>query len=213
MARSRSASAHKKVLRAVLELVADRGIDATSMDAVAAKSGVSKATIYKHWADKDALLLEMMLEAHGLRERPNFDTGRTRSDMADVLSYRPPEDGGLRERIMPHLVAYSATRKEFGMAWRNMAMDPPRKELTLLIKKGISKGELDAKVNLELALAVLLGPALYGQIFLKRTDREVLPRPLAEFVVDVFWARFGLKKKPMIPLIPQKLHVHAQADR
>jgi len=68
--RTRSASAHRKVLRAVLELVSERGIEATSMDSVAARSGVSKATIYKHWADKDALLLEMMADAHGLRDRP-----------------------------------------------------------------------------------------------------------------------------------------------
>ena len=52
-------AAHRKVIDAALELVADRGVDGASMDAIAARSGVSKATIYKHWEDKDALLLEM----------------------------------------------------------------------------------------------------------------------------------------------------------
>jgi len=121
LARSRSASAHKKVLRAVLELVAERGIDATSMDAVAAKSGVSKATIYKHWADKDALLLEMLAEANGLLERPNFDTGHTRRDM--VRYWRIAT--GRRRLARPHaasLCRLSATKREFGMAWRNMSM-------------------------------------------------------------------------------------------
>ena len=55
MPRTRSASAHQKVLKAALELVAEHGIDGTSMDAVARESGVSKATIYKHWADKETI--------------------------------------------------------------------------------------------------------------------------------------------------------------
>ena len=109
MPRTRSASAHTKVLDAALELVAERGVDATSMDAIAAESGVSKATIYKHWADKDALLLEMMAELHGLHARPSFDSGNTRADMVAVLSYRPRRTPTMRERIMPHFVAYSAS--------------------------------------------------------------------------------------------------------
>lgn len=77
MPRTRSASAHKRVLQAALELVAQRGFDATSMDAVALKSRVSKATIYKHWSDKKALMLELMAELNGLRDRPSFDSGNT----------------------------------------------------------------------------------------------------------------------------------------
>src|SRR5579872_6359164 len=79
MPRSRSESAHKKVIDAALETVAARGVDAASMDAIAAQSGVSKATIYKHWANKEALLLEMMATLAGLTERPKFDTGHTRA--------------------------------------------------------------------------------------------------------------------------------------
>ena len=48
------------MLRAALDLFGERGIDATSMDAIAQASGVSKATIYNHWADKEALLMEVM---------------------------------------------------------------------------------------------------------------------------------------------------------
>ncbi|HMV48309.1 MAG TPA: helix-turn-helix domain-containing protein, partial [Blastocatellia bacterium] len=64
MARPRSAQAHEQVLEAALRLFAERGIDATSMDAIAEASGVSKATIYKHWADKNTLCLEAL--ARGL---------------------------------------------------------------------------------------------------------------------------------------------------
>src|SRR6266567_2295936 len=192
MARTRSASAHQKVLDAALELIAERGVDATSMDAIAGKSGVSKATIYKHWADKDALLLDVMAEAHELQRRPEFNSGNTRADMVAVLSYRPREKADIRERIMPHLIAYSARNTSFGTAWRNMVMEPPRRELKTLIALGIEKGKLASGLDVDLSLALLLGPIIYWHVFLRRTSED--PKELSEGVVDAFWRAFGLKK-------------------
>lgn len=163
------------------------------MDAVANKSGVSKATIYKHWADKDALLLEMMAFVNGLHTRPVFDSGNTRADMIALLGYRPSEHADIRERIMPHLVAYSASNVAFGTAWRNMVMEPPRRELKRLMHSGMDKGELSPELDPDLSLALLLGPVLYWHVFLKRTSVDT--KALAEGVVDAFWKAFGVKKR------------------
>jgi AcrR family transcriptional regulator len=194
MARTRSASAHLKILQATLNLVATRGIDATSMDAVARESGVSKATIYKHWADKEALLLEMLGWVNGLQDRPNFDTGDTKADMVAVLSYRPLENAERRESITPHFVAYGAANPSFGLAWRNMVMEPPRRELQHLLRKGIDKGELTPAMDIEFALAILLGPILYWHIFRKQQP-QLQAAGLPKAVVAVFWEAFGVKKR------------------
>ncbi len=191
MPRALSVSAHQKVLKTALELVAERGIEGASMDAVARESGVSKATIYKHWADKEALLLEMMAEASGQRSRPEFDTGDTRADMIALLSYRPREDPDIRERILPHILAYSARNRTFGMAWRRMIMDPAISQLRRLVQRGIRTGELKPKLNIELAQGLLIGPMLYWHILQKERKSPVHFRPLAEGVVDVFWKAFG----------------------
>jgi AcrR family transcriptional regulator len=179
-------------LDAAFQLMAERGVEGTSMDAIAVASGVSKATIYKHWADKDALLLEMMAEANGLHNRPRFDSGSTRADMLAVLSYRPSERAEFRERIMPHFMAYSARNPGFGNAWRNMVMDPPRKELRHLLELGIKKGELSPKLDPDLSLALLLGPIIYWHVFLNAKKTTGNPKGLAEGVVDAFWKAFGL---------------------
>ncbi len=189
MPRTRSASAHEKVLKAALELVAERGVEATSMDAIAQKSGVSKATIYKHWADKDALLLAMLAEAVGVPARPKFDSGHTKEDVVAVLSYRPPEHPDVRDRILPHFVAYSARNRTFGMAWRKAVMEPPLRELRHLIRQGIRKGELSPRLDMDLGLALLLGPMLYWQFFLKELTSEERHH-LAAGVVDAFWKAF-----------------------
>jgi len=192
MARTRSASAHLKVLEAGLELMAERGVDATSMDAIAEASGVSKATIYKHWADKDALLLEIMAHANGLTSRPKFDSGKTREDMVAVLSHRPAERAELRERLTPHFIAYSARNPTFGLVWRNMVMEPPRRELRYLLKLGVQKKELAPEVDSDLSLALLLGPIIYWHVFLNNKKITESPRDLAEGVVDAFWKAFGV---------------------
>jgi AcrR family transcriptional regulator len=189
MPRTRSEKAHRKVIEAALDLVAARGLDATSMDAIAEASGVSKATIYKHWPDKDALLLEMMAEIHGLHSRPAFDSGDARADIVAVLSYRPPECADVRERITPHFMAYSIRNPAFGDAWRHMVMEPPRKELRRLLRQAVDNGELVPDLDDELSLSLLLGPIIYWYVFLRRKTTD--PTALAQAVVDAFYRAFA----------------------
>ncbi len=189
MARPPSAEAHVKVLDAAAELVAERGIDATSMDAIARKSGVSKATIYNHWPDKEALVLEMLAHIHQLTERPSFASGKPRADAVAALAYQPEGNQQLKERITPHLVAYSAKRKEFGLAWRNAVMEPLRRDLRRILKQAGERGELRKDLDLDVSMAMLVGPMMYRFIFQGkgRCDQG----ELAGTVVAAFWKAFA----------------------
>src|ERR1700761_2702382 len=155
MTRSRSQSAHDRVLRAALDLFAERGIEATSMDSIAQVSGVSKATIYNHWANKEALLIEVMLFLNGLdRERDEVDSGDICRDLAAILSRRPPNEfDATRDRIMPSLIAYSAVHPEFGEAWRHRVMEPPRKSLKRILRRAMQRGLLPTDLNLDHSMA------------------------------------------------------------
>jgi AcrR family transcriptional regulator len=193
MARSRSAQAHNKALKAAAELFAERGIDASSMDAIADASGVSKATIYKHWSDKDTLALEVLAHLFGLdEERPVFDSGDLRADLIAQLQREPaPERKALREKIMPHLIAYASRNQEFGIAWRNRAVEPGRIALASLIKRGQQRGVLKRSIDPEVGIALLLGPMIYGKFFLTRKLGRKCPENLEEHAVDAFLAAYG----------------------
>ena len=169
MVRPRSPEAHEKVINAALALFGERGIDATSMDAIARKSGVSKATIYNHWQDKEALLMEVMLYVNGLdREPEDVDSGDLARDLATVLNRRPPGEFEVaRNRMMPTLIAYSAAHAEFGQTWRRRVMEPPRKCLQRILRRGIERGQLPKHLDLDVSMALLLGPMLYRHIFYK----------------------------------------------
>ncbi len=196
MARPRSAQAHKKVLDAAVELFSERGIDATSMDAIAEASGVSKATIYKHWPDKDRLCLEVMGYLHGLDEEPPvFDSGDYRADLIAQLQYQPAADRkALREKIAPHMIAYAASNQVLGAAWRSLVVEPIRVALTNIIKRGEKRGVLRRGIDPEIGIALLLGPMLYRHVFVHKVGGKA-PDNLEIHVADAFLAAFTAEKK------------------
>jgi AcrR family transcriptional regulator len=185
MARGLSARAHSKVLEAATELFAERGIDATSVDAIAAASGVSKATIYKHWADKDALCLEVMQYVHELDDGPpETDSGDLRADLIAFLKYEPSrKKAAIIKRLTPHLIAYSARNEAFGRAWKTRVMDRARTSLKNLLRRGINRGVFPAILDEDLGVALLLGPMMYRHIFGSSVSLDWL----ADGAVDSFW--------------------------
>jgi AcrR family transcriptional regulator len=197
MARTRSATAHRNVLEAALKLFAERGIDATSMDAIADVSGVSKATIYKHWRDKDNLCLEVLGYVHGTDEEiPVFDSGDLRADLIAQLNYQPAAHRKeMKERLMPHLIAYSARNRAFGEQWRARVLERPRAQLREMLKRGIAQGKLVKTVDPEISIALLIGPMLYRHVFVNRFGGK-LPTDLATHVVDTFLAGHAVKAQP-----------------
>lgn len=194
MARPRSALAHKKVVDAAVELFSERGIDATSMDAIAEASGVSKATIYKHWPDKDSLCLEVMGYLHGLDEEPPvFDSGDFRADLIAQLQYHPaPERQALREKMTPHMIAYASRNQILGTAWRARVVEPARVALANILKRGEKRGSL-RHVDPEIGIALLLGPMIYRHVFTQKLGQKS-PKDLEVQVADAFLAAFGTEK-------------------
>jgi AcrR family transcriptional regulator len=192
MARPRSQEAHQRVLHAALALFGERGIDATSMDAIVQASGVSKATIYNHWANKEVLLIDVMLMVNGLdRDPEDLDSGDLCQDLATVLSRRLPDEfDEARNRMMPAMIAYSAVHQEFGEAWRHRVMEPSRVCLKRILRRGIKRGLFPAALDFDAAMALLLGPLLYGHIFHRETNPG--PTDFGKLAAESFWRAYGV---------------------
>lgn len=82
--RPRSVRAHDAALRATMDLLWEGGLPAATVDAVSERSGVSKATLYKHWPNRTA----MAAEAFGLKMAEAVtvpDTGSLRGDLGELL--------------------------------------------------------------------------------------------------------------------------------
>jgi AcrR family transcriptional regulator len=188
VARTPSKEAHDKVLKAALRLIADRGVEATSMDAIAAESGVSKATVYKHWANKNALLVEVI----GLSETlPEFDSGDAKADLQAFL--RHLAQGRKREelgRIWPRVISYAASNPEFAQVLRDVSFGPRWQRIARILKQAAKSGELRSGIDSDLAMDLLIGPIIHR----KFVDHQSIPVELADRVVDYFWEVFRKKR-------------------
>jgi AcrR family transcriptional regulator len=195
MGRPRSEAAHARVLDAAARLFADQGIDATSMDAIAETSGVSKATIYKHWPDKGALCLEVMANLHGTEPQPQFQpSSDVRADLVAFLGRHPPKPrSDLRGRIMPHMMAYAARRPAFGQVWKSRVIDPPRFQIVDLLERAVDEGELSADIDVEVASVELLGAMMYRNLL--RVMGCQSPENLPEALVSTLWKAYGGAKR------------------
>lgn len=186
MSRTPSKEAHEKVLNAAVELISQRGVENTSMDAIAAESGVSKATVYKHWPGKDALLLDVV-QQYSARD-PEIETADPKADLIEYLrqmaQHRKPEQ---LIRIWPMIIGYAFGKPDFGEALRQKAFDPRRQRIQKLLERAVKKGILRRGINYDFALAMLLGPIMHWRF----ADARHVPDDLAERVVDYFWKVFG----------------------
>src|SRR5579862_458232 len=107
MSRTPSVEAHEKVLESAIQLIGECGIEGASMDAIARRSGVSKATVYKHWKDKDSLCIDVLSR---LRLRPpEFRSGNPRRDLLSLLTHLALASKPAQLlKILPRIIGYAA---------------------------------------------------------------------------------------------------------
>jgi AcrR family transcriptional regulator len=189
MSRTPSKAAHDQVLKAALHLISERGIEATSMDAIAAEAGVSKATVYKHWPTKDALLIEVI---ENLSEKfPEFDSDDPKADLRSFLRYlaqsRKREEMG---RIWPRVISYAITNPEFAKALAHFSFAPRRRQIARILKRAAKRGELQGEIDSDLAMDMLIGPLMHRRFM----DHRSIPVELADQVTDYFWKTFSPKR-------------------
>lgn len=213
MSRPRSEKSHLKVLEAAVRLFSEEGIDATSMDAIAAQSGVSKATIYKHWPDKETLAEEVLVWLYSLDEEPPpIEHTTLRDDLIAALSFRPAERlMNERERIMPHLIAYSARNPVFGKAWRSRILSRNAILIKQVLGAAMERGDIDANLPIDMALAMLFGPMMYRQIFVACSRTEKAPPAFIAQVVDVFCKFYGRAEAARNSSKPHAVKPHSSA--
>jgi AcrR family transcriptional regulator len=180
--RPRSEKAEAAILAATIDLLLERGLRTMSMDDVAARAGVSKATIYRWWHSKELLALDALAAEWATpTDAAERDTGSLRGDL--LARFRP----WLRQlnkkpygRVVAGLVAEAQTDPAFGTLYRERFVQPRRDATRLLLQRAIDRGEIAAAIDIEATLDLLYGPIyhrlLHGHAPL--TDR------FAQHIVD-----------------------------
>jgi AcrR family transcriptional regulator len=157
--RPRSEKARAAVLAAAGELLLTQGLDATSVDAIAERAGVSKATIYRWWRTKETLALDALHDEWELGTPAVRDTGSLHGDLLALLrpwvrlvSRRP------YARVVSALIAEARTDPGFAEEYLARLVRPRRDRARVVLERARERGELAAGVDIEIALDVIYGP-------------------------------------------------------
>ncbi len=182
MPRQLSARAHEEALQAALKLIAERGIENVSVDAIAQESGVSKATLYKHWENKEALCLDAIAQVQ--THLPRSAAGDPKRALIRLLrGLAGTGKPSSLAAIAPKIAGYAATHPAFRNAWRDRIERPRRARVRDLIERAVREGQLRPGIDFDLAYHMLFGPLMYHRF----TGAE-MPTRMPERMVDAFWA-------------------------
>jgi AcrR family transcriptional regulator len=157
--RPRSEKARLAILEAAAELLLARGLSAVSMDAVAERAGVSKATIYRWWHTKEALAADALYNEWSAASPPARDTGSLRSDLLSLL--RPWVRLAVSRpygRVIAALLIEAHTDPAFAAEYRARFVEPRRAEGAAVFRRAIERGEIPADTKIEVALDLIYGP-------------------------------------------------------
>jgi AcrR family transcriptional regulator len=156
--RPRSERARSAILDATGGLVLTRGIEAVSMDAVAERASVSKATIYRWWPTKERLVLDALYREWDTARDSIHDTGSLQGDLESLLQ---PWVRRIRAkpygRVIAGLIAAAQANPEFGEQWRQRFIQPRRDAARGLFARAMKRGEISTQVRVELALDLIYG--------------------------------------------------------
>ncbi|MEU6897536.1 TetR/AcrR family transcriptional regulator [Streptomyces virginiae] len=161
----RSDRSRRAILDAALALVGEVGYNKLTIEAIAARAGVGKQTIYRWWPSKAAVLLEASLagDAETDAEWTGFpDTGDLAADLKHVLRATVDEFNDEKyEAPARALTAAGATDPELGARFTEQLLEPQLALYEARLRTAREAGQLAPDTDLRLTVEMLVGPLTY----------------------------------------------------
>ncbi len=186
--RPRSGQANRAILDATRALLVEHGFTRLRLEHVAARAGVGKGTIYRRWASKEALTLEVVLELAA----PHLDiadVGDTRAELRAAT--HNPLDAIIATPwgpVIRAMLSQIAGNPAIGDPFRATVVAHRRAEIARVIERGIARGDLRPDADASIATELLVGPVYFRLAFGGTLDADFADRigdaVLAAFTAD-----------------------------
>ena len=177
--RPRDDAREQAILDAAIDLLAEVGYEAMSIEAVAVRAKSSKATIYRRWQGKAVLVADAIRRRAEpiLEDLP--DTGTLRGDLLALVARMFDGMEGVDGGLMCGLAVAVRADAEFGRLMATHTHDSKLRSIAPILSRAASRGEIAPGVDPSLLLQVAPGVALFHQM-----NGEPLDAAFAEHLVD-----------------------------
>ena len=183
--RPREARADHAIITATLQLMAERAVRDLRMDDVADRAGVGKATIYRRYRSKDELVSDAI--ATLVSEITIPDTGSTRTDLLALMRQAVElYSGSLAARLMPAVLEETRRNPRLASTVRDEFLAGRRAALSVVLDRGVRRGDLRQGLDLDLALDVLGGAIFYRLLVTGGPIDERLAAGVVELILRGF---------------------------
>jgi AcrR family transcriptional regulator len=173
--RPRSEEAHQAILDATIGLLAEVGFSALTVESIATRAGVGKATIYRRWPSKLPLVVEAF---GGLPALEDVDTGDLRNDLVTMLRrYLQVFNTTPLAEVLPSLAGERSHNTELEVL--DSVLKGRRQPLLAAFERALERGELSRDLDLELAADLVVGPIAVRLYF---TGGRIHPRIVGPMV-------------------------------
>ena len=172
------------ILDATIRVIAEHGVSGTTIDTVAARAGVSKATIYRHWGSRARLLHAALSSLEGPYVRTEGDS--LREDLT-VLLWHLVEFFNRRDigRVFASFIDAAARDPELAEL-HQQTMRRARDSFEHVIRRGIERGELPADLDVGLLIDVIRAPFIYRRVVAQVPVRAADIEPVVDLVLAAF---------------------------
>jgi AcrR family transcriptional regulator len=183
--RPRSMQAQQAILDATLALLAEEGFDAMSMEAIAARAGVGKKTIYRWWSSKDALVIDAIKNLQQTHN-PVVDSGSLRDDLIALFRNTfQTWSGAYAKGMAANLLGVMTTHPEVYQAFYEQAFAPRIQRFAQALERAQVRGEIRQDLDADEVVGLLAGPIWYHMFF--DMSNKALTPGLAERIVNVIF--------------------------
>ena len=149
----------QRALGATLDLVAERGIAGASIEAVCARSGVAKTTVYRQWPNQAALVLDAFRSI--APDPPLPDTGALRGDLEVLVGGFAEALGRGRAAVFMAALMDAAQRDPDFAALHAAETRRRHRPVLAVLARGLERGELPEGTDLDALVDQLAGPVLH----------------------------------------------------
>lgn len=182
--RPRDEAIDAQIVDALFELIEELGLGAVTIDAIAERAGVSKATIYRRWDSKEDLIVDSVAHEIDVDDIP--ETGDTRLQLLTAVHrIRSVMFESKVGSVFPWMIGEVAAGSELGRRYAESVIAPSRQRLAGWIGDAVARGELRSDLDIDLAIDTLTGTLVANRIIgASRPSDEKWAERLVDMLLD-----------------------------